>query len=234
MPGPRCEHGRQKAFCPDCGGSQICPHERQKAHCRDCNNFVCTVEGCDDGLRRFSSMRALLNHTRSRHGDDPRARTRTNELKLHELLQRHEIPFSYQHFLPFAGCGLESETKHAYLDFLITCEWGYTILECDEHAHRHYDPSCDVRRDFDTAAAVALGSGQKLRIVRFNPDTFKVDGRFRRVSWAARCERLLSVLRRPAPAGPLERVFLFYDESKGLPAVAAHWCDAVKEISVLG
>ena len=32
----RCEHGRQKAYCKDCGGSRICPHGRQKATCKEC------------------------------------------------------------------------------------------------------------------------------------------------------------------------------------------------------
>lgn len=32
----KCEHGRQKYRCRDCGGSGICEHGRQKVICRDC------------------------------------------------------------------------------------------------------------------------------------------------------------------------------------------------------
>lgn len=32
----RCEHGRQKSYCKECGGSRICPHNRQKATCKEC------------------------------------------------------------------------------------------------------------------------------------------------------------------------------------------------------
>ena len=32
-----CQHGRQRAHCRDCGGSQICQHGRQPSHCRDCD-----------------------------------------------------------------------------------------------------------------------------------------------------------------------------------------------------
>jgi hypothetical protein len=30
----KCEHGRQKAYCKDCGGSRICTHGRQIATCK--------------------------------------------------------------------------------------------------------------------------------------------------------------------------------------------------------
>ena len=31
-----CEHNRRKSTCKDCGGSQICEHKRQKVQCKDC------------------------------------------------------------------------------------------------------------------------------------------------------------------------------------------------------
>jgi len=31
-----CEHGRQKSQCRECGGSQICQHGKQRSKCRDC------------------------------------------------------------------------------------------------------------------------------------------------------------------------------------------------------
>ena len=32
-----CEHGRQQNTCKDCGGSQICEHNRIRSQCKDCN-----------------------------------------------------------------------------------------------------------------------------------------------------------------------------------------------------
>jgi hypothetical protein len=32
-----CPHGRQKAFCIPCGGSQICQHQKQRHQCKKCN-----------------------------------------------------------------------------------------------------------------------------------------------------------------------------------------------------
>lgn len=32
----KCPHGRQKAYCKECGGSQFCVHERRKSTCKEC------------------------------------------------------------------------------------------------------------------------------------------------------------------------------------------------------
>ena len=32
--GKRCEHGRQRSICKECGGSQICPHQRLRSKCK--------------------------------------------------------------------------------------------------------------------------------------------------------------------------------------------------------
>ena len=32
----RCEHGRQRRFCKDCGGSGLCEHGRTRSECKDC------------------------------------------------------------------------------------------------------------------------------------------------------------------------------------------------------
>ena len=32
----KCEHGRSKNVCKECGGSQICPHQKVKYQCKEC------------------------------------------------------------------------------------------------------------------------------------------------------------------------------------------------------
>ena len=108
----------------------------------------------------------LLGHMRTMHGDNPRAVTKSKELEVHQALRDAQITFEYQHYLPFRGCGMESETAHAFADFALPTPWGYVLLEVDEEQHKAYDPSCNVRRDFDMAASVALGSGRKLLVRR--------------------------------------------------------------------
>jgi DnaJ-class molecular chaperone len=32
----KCEHGRQRSLCKDCGGSGVCEHGRQRNVCKEC------------------------------------------------------------------------------------------------------------------------------------------------------------------------------------------------------
>ena len=169
---------------------------------------------------------------RSMHGDNPRAVTKSKELEVRQALRDAQITFEYQRYLPFHGCGLESETAHAYADFALPTPWGYVLLEVDEEQRKAYDPSCDVRRDFDMAASVALGSGHKLLVLRYNPDAFKIAGVTRRTTKKERRAQLIRLLGKPE--APFTRLFLFYDraaENSALPCVAEHWSEPVRAVS---
>jgi hypothetical protein len=163
---------------------------------------------------------------RSFHGDNPKARTKQKELIIHFLLTEAGVPFDYQVHVPFKSCGLGSETQCAYIDFLIPMPWGYIVLEVDEEQHSHYTPSCDVRRDFDIAASIALGSAQKLVIIRYNPDAYNVAGRTLRTTAKERHQKLLSIIQGMNEPEGFQRVFLFYDRDSSdatLPSVAKEW-----------
>ena len=54
----KCEHGRQKSTCKDCGGSSICIHDRQKSACKDCGG----ISICSHG-RRKSACKECENCT---------------------------------------------------------------------------------------------------------------------------------------------------------------------------
>jgi hypothetical protein len=174
---------------------------------------------------------------RAFHGENAKAVTKKKELEVHQLLRDAGFEFAYQHHLPFKGCGLNSETTGAYADFVLHAAWGAIILEVDEEQHSHYDPSCDVRRDFDMAASVSLGSGGKLAIVRYSPDPFKVGGATRRTTKKERHAKLLTLLGELLAQEPelrLSRLFLFYDraaQDSTLPLVAEQWEDAARMIS---
>ena len=205
--------------------------KRDSEKSNECNNCRCNVEGCSLFGHRFAGAPSLVMHMRSQHSGQPKALTKQKEMTLYQELQKAGVDFEYQHHLPFKSCGLNSETSRAYADFAIAKPWGYILLECDEDQHRGYDPSCDVRRDFDMAASVALGSGHKLLIVRFNPDSYRVDGKTRVESRKDRMKRLLQLLEYEPAA--FERVFLCYDQDGGstLPQVAASWDVAARQVS---
>ena len=151
-----CPHGKRRQNCKACGGSSICPHGKGRYQCADCQNLPCTIEGCPQFGHRFSSAPALLQHMRSKHSGQPKALTKSKELSVYKALQAAGIAIEYQKHLPFHGCDLQSETKCAFVDFAISAPWGALLLEVDEDAHSAYPASCDVRRDMDMCASLAL------------------------------------------------------------------------------
>jgi hypothetical protein len=164
------------------------------------------------------------------HSDDPKALTKRKELSVFQALTEAGIPFDYQVYLPFRTCGLQSETRHAFADFIIARSWGYIVLEVDEEQHSGYDPSCDPRRDFDIFASVAMGSAEKVVILRYNPDPYKEGGVTIPTSQKERLGKLLSIITGPEPTE--KRLFLYYDRPSAhatLPSVAEHW-DVVARI----
>ena len=52
-----CQHGIQRHVCADCGGASVCEHRRQRHKCVDCNDYRCAI--CD---RKYSSKQALAKH----------------------------------------------------------------------------------------------------------------------------------------------------------------------------
>ena len=167
---------------------------------------------------------------RAYHSGQPKALTKSKELSVYQALQAADISFEYQKHLPFHGCGQDSETKYAYVDFAITAPWGALLLEVDEDQHSHQPASCDPRRDFDMCASLALGSGHKVVVLRYNPDDFRTDGKNMTVAAKDRQRRLVEVVRAwllddPAPDKQLARFFMYYDgrSDSRLPVVAKEW-----------
>ena len=79
-----------------------------------------------------------MKHMRTQHSGEAKALTCSKEMKVYQALQNAGVSFQYQLHIPFAGCGIDTETKHARVDFVIAKEWGHIILEVDEDQHRSY------------------------------------------------------------------------------------------------
>jgi hypothetical protein len=233
-----CEHGHHRYQCTQCGGPGICEHGHRRYTCNQCLNLVCDQEGCHLQGHRFAGVACLMHHMRVYHTDNPKALTKSKELNVHMMLTEASIDFEYQRHLPFKGCDLRSETSYCLIDFVIQKNWGIVFLECDEEQHSAYPTSCDVRRDFDICASIALGSQHKAVMLRYNPDAFKVAGVTRRTSQRDRRIKLLETLHAwdedPAPNLLFARFFMFYDAESDeavLPIVAHKWAPEVSEVS---
>ena len=89
-------------------------------------------------------------------------------------------------------------------------------------------------------ASLALGSGHKVVVLRYNPDSFRTDGKNRTVATKERQRRLVEVVRAwlledPAPEKPLARFFMYYDgrSDSPLPVVAKEWDREARAVSAM-
>ena len=73
------------------------------------------------------------------------------------------------------------------VDFVFKSPVQVVALEVDEQAHRTYDLRCELVRMAE--ASLAYG-GRPVHWIRYNPDSFKIDGVGRRMSQAARMDLL--------------------------------------------
>ena len=89
-------------------------------------------------------------------------------------------------------------------------------------------------------ASLALGSGHKVAVLRFNPDSFRMDGKNMKVATKNRHRRLVEFVRAwlltdPAPEKQLARFFMYYDgrSDSPLPLVAKEWGSEARAVSAV-
>ena len=87
----------------------------------------------------------------------------------------------------------------------------------------------DVR--FEFALAQSVGSRQKLMVIRYNPDAYRIGGKTKSEGEKKRIQRLLSLLQYKPRS--FERILLCYDQGEGerLPQEAVMWDDAARQVS---
>ena len=118
----------------------------------------------------------------------------------------------------FGDDALYRRPQSARMDFKVCHSWGIDIVECDEHAHRHYEKGYDARRMLLLFAEIAKQCDDKVRFVRFNPDAYHLDGQQQCISQRDRQAALLKVLNSP-PDQQFSVSYLFYDRTGALPDV---------------
>ena len=106
------------------------------------------------------------------------------------------------------------------MDFKVCRAWGTDIVECDEHAHRHYEKDYGARRMLRVVAEITKQGEEagKVRFVRFNPDAYHLDGQQQCVPLQERQAALLRVVNSP-PEQQFSMTYLFYDRTGPLPDV---------------
>ena len=62
----RCEHGRVKHTCKECGGSGICKHGRQKSSCKECGGSGICEHGRQKSTCKECGWSDICEHGRQK------------------------------------------------------------------------------------------------------------------------------------------------------------------------
>jgi hypothetical protein len=164
----------------------------------------------------FTQKGTCNRHFQAIHTTRGQQRQKKKEERLARFLDF--TGFRYDRELTIQFCG-EGNRKLARVDFVVYRHWGVIIIECDEFAHGHYPVACETARMVDIfAEQVKQGRLDKVRFIRFNPDTFKENGVKVKKPLKRRYEELRqAILKEPEKHFSIK--YLFYDQTGPLPDV---------------
>ena len=131
---------------------------------------------------------------------------KTREMKIKALLEATSDLKNPIHDKPVGGeCGKYRP------DFLYDAATHRVVVEVDEDQHKGYDADCERIRMINIVEAL----GMRCVFVRYNPDTFKIDGKMVKMSAKKRHELLLKTVRecmKPSfDSQTADVIYLYYD-----------------------
>lgn len=173
----KCEHGRERSKCIECGGAGICGHGRLRHWCKECGGAgylrrICKGHGCDvltnGPTGRYRGY--CVQHFMRLFPEEPVARN-------YKVKEQHIVQY-VKTTLPDVTWVCDKRYDFAPSDCASSrrpdmfCDFGthIVIVEIDENQHKQYDTTCDNKRlcelyrDFQHRPIV---------FVRFNPDDYK-------------------------------------------------------------
>jgi hypothetical protein len=190
----KCPHGGRKSTCKQCGGVCLCKAPcinagKLKHFCRDCGgqsylNRMCSM--CRDN--RVSRKGCLCHVCSPIPNTQAREREARMAAKLVKWASRNLIPkyTTWNRQNPMADpaqCGKYRP------DFIYERPTSVVVIEFDEHQHRSYALRCELAR----MAEISLGyGGCPVHWVRYNPDSFRVNGIAAEPSDASRSSMLFN------------------------------------------
>jgi hypothetical protein len=212
--GPECvNHGKRKKFCAECGGSALCchgnikkkciecnpvhhaqakstvrplcPHGKHKRYCIECDGYRICSNCRDNPVRHRRELCRTCAPVPSNHARERESRMAA---KLVKWAETDLIPIytTWNRQNPMADpaqCGKYRP------DFIYERPASVVVIEFDENQHRSYTLRCELAR----MAEVSLGyGGSPVHWVRYNPDSFRVNGAVAEPSEASRSSMLLT------------------------------------------
>ena len=169
-----CQHGRSRQFCKECKGSRICPEE-----CPNYGNFKSLCASC--GGSQLCQLCRITSLGRGRKVcasclPVPFQASRSKEVrlaaKLNKWVNEDKIP-AYTRWNKQNPLADPFQCGKYRVDFTFERPTKVVLLECDERQHSEYNRRCELVRQ--AQVSVAFG-GLPVHWIRYNPDTFRLNG----------------------------------------------------------
>ena len=240
-----CEHNLQRSICVKCKGSAICKHEIQRKQCWQCNpdsNYFC-VRRYDNGTRCPKKKQSKYkNHCTTCFVElfptDPLskiAHLASKELRtLKYLTETFPGVFIHNRRLLISDRDDSCTPHNRRIDFQTKIDSYVLCVEVDENQHKRYDPLDEEKRIME----IYENADRKMIFIRFNPDSYKEDGKLKRTLLDKRFiilkDKINEVINRIKHGDGydnwLTEIKMFYDLPKGAQTQSVYDCATSKII----
>ena len=175
--------------------------------------FKCDFKGCDSA---FTTSSSLARHKKAMHTEEGQRRQKKSEHFTFSYLEKH-MEIKREHRVEFncnggTYCRLDGLSLHKNKK-----GQGFIIAhENDEDQHKGYMISCDTRRMTEVRSVFTQdGNEMPLVFIRYNPDSFRIDGVLQKIKKKDRLKRYVELVRELENSEeemmPLTIYYLYYD-----------------------
>jgi len=161
----KCEHGRKRSQCKECGGASICEHGRQRSKCKECGgSALCKSSWCSKTSNKKYKGYCLFCFVNLFPDEEIVRNYKTKERDVVDRVLERFPNFSWVADKRVAdGCSKRRP------DLLLDMGSHIIIVEVDENKHEAYECSCENKRLMELSQDL---HHRPIVFIRFNPDGY--------------------------------------------------------------